>query len=178
MEYDYARYEELITLLMKASWRDPDDLEIGRDISDHPEVKIIFDGYGDLEDEDENGKYRYTEGGNKNMESYAIFIHKDSLAEDFIFPEHDVFGFTFGSMIQHRPAEEVCIWAWYDVENDIWEILPLEDRLEDNEGCITAKEVMAILEHLYDYYFKPWEGKFESDPETGLPQWPFSDNKP
>ena len=172
MEYDYARYEELITLLMEASWRDPDDLEIGRDISDHPEVKIIFDGYGDLEDEDEDGEYRYTEGGNTNMESYAIFIHKDTLEPEFIFPEHDSYAFTFGSMIQHRPKEEVCIYAWYDVESEMWEILPLEDRLDDSNE-MTVEDVMKILEGLYDYYFKPWEGKFENDPETGLPMWPF-----
>ena len=128
MEYDYKRYEELITMLMEASWRDPEDLEIGRDISDQPEVKIIFDGYGDLEDEDENGEYRYTEGGNTNMESYAIFIHKDALEPEFIFPEHDSYSFTFGSMIQHRPKEEVCIWAWYDVENDEVDIIPFEDN--------------------------------------------------
>ena len=172
MEYDYARYEKILVDMLEGSHRDPDDLEIGRDISDLPEVKIIFDGYGDLEDEDENGEYRYTEGGNKNMESYAIFIHKDSLAEDFIFPEHDVFGFTFGSMIQHRPAEEVCIYAWYDVENKLWDILPLEDRLDDS-NAMDENDVMTILEGLYELYIKPWEGKFTTDPITGLPNWPF-----
>jgi hypothetical protein len=172
MEYDYARYEKILIDMLEGSHRDPDDLEIGRDISDLPEVKITFEGYGDLEDEDENGEYRYTEGGNTNMESYAIFLHKDAMTEDFIFPEHDVFGFTFGSMIQHRPAEEVCIWAWYDVENNSWDILPLEDRLtEDN--IMDENDVMKILEGLYDLYIKPWEGKFANDPITGLPVWPF-----
>jgi len=172
MEYDYARYEKILTLMLEGSWRDPDDLEIGRDISDLPEVKITFEGYGDLEDEDENGEYRYTEGGNKNMESYAIFIHKDALTDDFIFPEHDVFGFTFGSMIQHRPAEEVCIWAWYDVIDGSWEINQLEDRLDDSNS-MDENDVMKILEGLYELYFKPWEGKFTTDPITGLPNWPF-----
>jgi len=172
MEYDYARYEKILVDMLESSHRDPDDLEIGRDISDLPEVKIIFDGYGDLEDEDENGEYRYTEGGNKNMESYAIFLHKDALAEDFIFPEHDVFGFTFGSMIQHRPAEEVCIYAWYDVENNSWDVLPLEDRLDDS-NTMNENDVMKVLEGLYDLYIKPWEGKFANDPNTGLPIWPF-----
>ena len=176
MEYDYKRYEELITMLMEASWRDPEDLEIGRDISDQPEVKIIFDGYGDLEDEDENGEYRYTEGGNTNMESYAIFIHKDALEPEFVFPEHDSYSFTFGSMIGHRPKEEVCIYVWYDVEMGTWDVLPLEDRL-DGDNSMTAEDVMKILEGLYEYYFKPWEGKFQNDPETGLPVWPFLDKK-
>jgi hypothetical protein len=106
------------------------------------------------------------------MESYAIFIHKDSLVEDFMFPEHDSYSFTFGSMIQHRPAEEVCIYAWYDVENNLWDILPLEDRL-DEDNAMDENDVMTILEGLYELYYKPWEGKFESDPITGLPKWPF-----
>ena len=168
MDYEYSRYEQIILEMLKSSWRDPDDLEIGRDISDLPEVKIIFDGYGDLEDEDENGEYRYTEGGNKNMESYAIFIHKDSLDAEFIFPQHD----SAWNMIIHRPAEEVCIYAWYDVEEEVWDILPLEDRLSE-DNTMNENDVMVILEGLYELYFKPWEGKFENDPVTGLPIWPF-----
>jgi hypothetical protein len=150
-EYDYKRFDDIIVSVLTTSWRDSEDLEIGRDISDISEIKIIFDGYGDLEDEDENGEYRYEEGGNKNMESYAIFIHKDSAQEDFVFPEHESFSFTFGSMIQHRPAEEVCIYAWYDVENDTWDILPLEERVEDTD--LTVEQVMGILETLNKRYF-------------------------
>ena len=168
MDYDYSRYEQVIVEMLKTSWRDPDDLEIGRDISDLPEVKIIFDGYGDLEEEID-GEYKYTEGGNKNMESYAIFIHKDALVEEFIFPEHDSYAFTFGSMIQHRPKEEVCIYAWYDVKNDSWDILPLEDRLNE-DNAMDENDVMVILEGLYELYFKPWEGKFSNDPAA----WPFN----
>jgi len=173
MEYDYSRYEELVTMLMEASWRDPEDLEIGRDISDQPEVKIIFDGYGDLEIDNGVDEYQYKEGGNTKMESYAIFIHKDALEPEFIFPEHEL---TPWALI-HRPKEEICIYAWYDVENDIWDILPIEDRL-DEDNTMTADDVMVILEGLYEYYFKPWEGKFTNDPETGLPNWPFPTAKP
>ncbi len=173
MPYDYERFEELLKHHLDAMYHDSDEgSEIGENISSVEEVKIIFDGYGDLEDEDENGEYRYTEGGNKNMESFAIFIHKDALVEDFIFPHHDVFGFTFGSMIQHRPAEEVCIYAWHDVVEDTWDILPLEDRLDDSNE-MDETDVMKILEGLYELYFKPWEGKFTTDPITGLPNWPF-----
>jgi hypothetical protein len=156
MDYNYERYNLILELFLDAMWRDADDLNIGEDISDIPEVKIMFDGYGDLEDEDENGEYRYTEGGNKNMESYAIFIHKDSLTEDFSFPEHDVFSFTFGSMIQHRPKDEVCVYAWYDVESDCWDILPLEDRL-DEDNTMNEEDVMTILEGLFEKYFNPKE---------------------
>jgi hypothetical protein len=166
MDYDYNRYCEILQNLMEVAWIDRDNLEIGEDISDIPAVKIIFDGHGDLEDEDENGEYRYTERGNKNMESYAIFIHKDSGTEDFVFPEHDVFQFTFGGMIQHRPAEEVCIYAWYDVIADDWEFLQLEDRLDDD--CeMTAEDVMNILETLQDRWFNPSQAN-----------WPFPGTRP
>ena len=141
MDYDYQRYEELLRHHLNAMYHDSDEgSDIGEDVSSIPEVKIIFDGYGDLEDEDENGEYRYTEGGNKNMESFAIFIHKDSLTEDFVFPEHVVYQFTFGGMIQHRPDEEVCIYAWHDVE------LSEDNAMDEND-------VMMILEGLYLKYF-------------------------
>jgi hypothetical protein len=164
-DYDYSRYNKILLAMLEAMWRDRFDLEIGRDISDLPEVKIIFDGYGDLETE-EDGEYRYIENGNTNVESYAIFIHKDALQEDFMFPEHEM---TPWALI-HRPKEEVCIYAWYDVENNDWSINALE---ETSEHDMTNEEVMNILDGLYELYFKPWEGKFTTDPETGLPNWPF-----
>jgi hypothetical protein len=145
-DIDYAKYDEMLQRHLDEMWRDPDSLEIGENISNISEIKIIFDGYGDLEDEDENGEYRYTEGGNKNMESYAIFIHKDSAKEGFEFPEHD----TAWNMIIHRPKEEVCIYAWYDVENDYWEINGLFDT-SDHE--MSDEEVMNILTTLDERYF-------------------------
>ena len=86
------------------------------------------------------------------MQSYAIFIHKDALTEDFVFPPHDVYQFTFGGMIQHRPAEEVCIYAWYDATDDSWDILPLEDRLSE-DNAMDENDVMMILEGLYLKYW-------------------------
>lgn len=140
MDYDYDRYCEILQNFMEDSWRDPDDLEIGRNISDDPEVKIIFDGYGYNEETDEQD--------DKNMESYAIFIHKNALTEGFEFPEHDM---TPWCLI-HRPKDEVCIYAWYDVSNNSWEFLPLEDRLtEDNS--MNESDVMIILEGLYDKHY-------------------------
>ena len=123
-DYDYTRYQDILLEMLKAMHRDPDDLEIGRDISDMPEVKIIFDGHGDLETEDENGEYKFVEHGNTNMESYAIFIHKDALQEEFMFPEHEL---TPWALI-HRPKEEVCIWVWYDAETDEVDVIPYEDN--------------------------------------------------
>jgi len=162
-EYDYERFEELLQHHLNAMYHDSDEgSEIGENISSVEEVKIIFDGYGDLETDEE-----YIEGGNKNMESFAVFIHKDALTEGFEFPEHE---FTPWALI-HRPKEEVCIWVWHDVEKDEWEILDLEERLEDTE--LNAEQVMTIMEELHDRYFKPWEKPvFETD-KDGKAAWPF-----
>ena len=57
MDYDYDLYSEVITGLVKSSDIDfVEDLEIGVNISPAPEVKVIFDGFGDLEETDEDGE--------------------------------------------------------------------------------------------------------------------------
>jgi hypothetical protein len=163
MPYDYERFEELLKHHLDAMYHDSDEgSDIGENISSVEEVKIIFDGYGDLETDDE-----YIEGGNKNMESFAVFIHKDALTEGFVFPEHE---FTPWALI-HRPKEEVCIWVWHDLENDEWEILDLEERLEDTE--LNTEQVMTIMEELHNRYFQHWDSPvFETD-KDGKAAWPF-----
>ena len=56
------------------------------------------------------------------MKSFAVFIHKTSLTEEF--PPHEL---TPLALI-HRPKEEVCIWAWYDENADEVEVIPFEDN--------------------------------------------------
>ena len=55
-----------------------DDLQIGVDISSCPELKIAFDGYAEGEDEIED----------LNIESYAVYIHKDAASPNFAFPKY------------------------------------------------------------------------------------------
>ena len=43
MDYDYDRYCEILQLLMESSWIDHDAPVRGENISDYPEVKIIFE---------------------------------------------------------------------------------------------------------------------------------------
>ena len=72
-----------------------------------------------------------------------------SLNEDFVFPEHEM---TPWALI-HRPKEEVCVYVWYDVEMDAWEILPLEDRI-DSDNTMNEEDVMRILQGLHKKYFE------------------------
>ena len=146
MDYDYVKYDEMLQRHLDEMWRDEEALEIGENISNIPEIKIIFDGYADLEYYNDDGDYRYVEAGDTNMESYAIFIHKDSAKENFEFPEHEM---TPWGLI-HRPEEEVCIYAWYNVEDDVWEINGL---YETSDHKMTDEEVMTILETLDKRYF-------------------------
>ena len=78
-------------------------------------VKIIFDGYGYDEETNE-------ENANESMIGLAVFVHKNSLTEEF--PPHEL---TPWALI-HRPKEEVCIWAWYEEETDDVTIIPFEDN--------------------------------------------------
>ena len=167
-DYDYNEYEKIIQRLLDTMWYEVDDLEIGEDISDVSDVKIIFDGYGDLETEDENGEYVYREGEDKNMESYAIFIHRDSATEDnWQFPPHDL---TPWCLI-HRPSEEVCIYAWHEVDTDSWTINSLEET-SDHE--MTNSEVMESLRRIWNKYYDDTN----NTPLTILSphSWPFPPN--
>ena len=161
MEYDYQKFESsLIKLLENRIW--DEEPEIGENISPIKSIKMAFDGYGDppygYDDLETDVEGEYVEQNNENMESYVIYIHKDSAKIDFEFPEHDVYAFTFGSMIQHRPAEEVCLFAWHefidngDTSGWTWHIIPLEDRLSD-DNAMTAEQVVEILEILVNRHF-------------------------
>jgi hypothetical protein len=82
------------------------------------------------------------------MISFAVFLHRNTI-NDEEFPEHDV---TPWALI-HRPKEEICLYVWYDVENDDYEVLSLEDRISGDEGTMTVEEIMQIIDHLEKNYF-------------------------
>lgn len=82
----------------------------------YPGIKIVFDGYG----EDGNGNPLY------NFESYMVFIHLDSLKKG-VFPEHEIIPINVWGVI-HRPAEEVCIYCWADINRNEISVVPFEDN--------------------------------------------------
>ena len=123
---DDREYSEIIEDWVRefiCTMDEDDDLYPGNSSGDAPDgVKIIFDGFGDLEVDNGVDEYQYTEGGNRNMKSFAVFIHKNSLTEEF--PPHEL---TPWALI-HRPKEEVCIYVWYDEENDDVDVIPFEEN--------------------------------------------------
>jgi len=154
MSIDWDRFGNLIEKHLDcsdAAFIHPDDLEIGENISPFPEIKLTFEGFGDLETENEDGEYIYEEGGNQDMRSFAVFIHKNSHKEGFEFPEHEVAAFTFGRMIMHRPKEELHIYAWYDVNATEWYIVT--EGVNPGKGEMTAKQALKILEVLDKRYW-------------------------
>jgi hypothetical protein len=109
-------YEEIIEIWLRDFILTMDEgliLPGNRSGDELPGVKIIFEGYG--YNEEKNTDY------DQNILTYAIFIHKDSLSGQF--PEHEEAALT----LIHRPKEEVCIKAIYDIEEDYVEIIPFED---------------------------------------------------
>jgi len=130
--------DEMLEYFLEEARVEADILVIGRNISPFPELKIIFDGYG--EDED-------TGDEDSNYESYAIFIHKDAFKKGFEFPEHESGGWT----VIHRSDEEICLSAWYNNEESYW-TLP-----DDWNDSIDGKELTVglfedILSKLYKKY--------------------------
>lgn len=122
---DDRDYSEIIEGWVRVfiSTMDEGRLEPGDQSGEAPfGVKIIFDGYADLETTDENNEYVYEEGGDTTNMSFAVFIHKDSLTNEF--PPHEL---TPWALI-HRPKEEVCIWVWYNEDDDEIDVIPFEDN--------------------------------------------------
>ena len=115
---DEREYSEIVEQWVRDFIATMDDgvLEAGDDSGEAPfGVKIIFDGYGYDEEND-------LENNDTNTMSFAVFIHKNSLTEEF--PPHEL---TPWALI-HRPKEEVCIWVWYDESNDEISVIPFEDN--------------------------------------------------
>jgi len=130
--------DEMLEYFLEEARTEADSFVVGEDISPIPELKIIFDGY--QEDED-TGEDIYS------SESYALFIHKDALAKDFIFPKHESGGWT----VIHRPDQEICLSAWYDANENYW-ALPDDwsDSIDDPK--LTVKQFEDILSKLYERY--------------------------
>jgi hypothetical protein len=168
---DWSRFSELVEKhfdCSDAAFIHPDDLVIGENLSPFPEVKLTFEGFGDLETDDD-----YVEGGDTNMRSFVLFIHKNSHKENFEFPEHEVAAFTFGRMIMHRPKEELHVYGWYDAKYESWYINT--EGVCPAKGEMTAKRALKILEVLDKRY---WSETDETEPEQKQTRWPFPLGRP
>lgn len=115
-----------------------DELEYNEDLSRAQEIKIMFNAYGD---DDELG-----ESMDKNIETYYMFVHKDSLKEGFVFPEHETFR---GTIVHH--LEEVRIPVIYNVEEDYWDINFLDDF---EESGLDEEQLSDILQELYKRHYE------------------------
>ena len=87
------------------------------------QVKIMFDGHAENDDGTED----------TSQFCYAVFVHKDSGQEDFMFPEHE--GVRW---ISHRPDEEVCYSVWVNEEGDC-------DVISDGETNLDIKLFEKII---------------------------------
>lgn len=111
---------------------DEDEICPGNDSGQAPAgVKIIFDGYG-LDEEDNE---------DQDHMSFAVFVHKSSLTDDF--PPHEQ---TPWALI-HRPKEEVCIYCWYTVSKNDVDIIPFE---ENHATDLDHKFVQDLIFQIFD----------------------------
>jgi hypothetical protein len=136
----WQKFNDLLAPILDEVDADATCIEIGESVSPVPEIKIIFDGFGYNEETDEED--------DESEMSFAIFFHKNSGEENFVFPEHD----TYGNVIIHRPDEERCFTLWYHVNQDEWEATSSPE--EESNSVLNCDDVMNILEVLNDRYYK------------------------
>ena len=94
-----------------------------------------------------NDEETNTEGGNLNIETFRIFVHKDALTIGFKFPPHE----TINRNIIHRSDQEVCILLVYDVSEDEWEVIfPDEIDESNNQTHESVEEALITLFNRYE----------------------------
>lgn len=79
---------------------------------------------------------------NPYSQSFAVFVHRDSLTEEF--PEHE---FTPWCLI-HRPKEEICIHVWYDGDEDSFEVLDFEENGMQSE--LDPEEMRKLIMDIWE----------------------------
>ena len=125
---DWDKLDELTSKVVVKSALDAINsgrFSLGVNITTYPQVKIAFDGFGD-------------DGNDENMVGFALFVHKSSSEENFVFPPHEV---TPWSIVQ-RPEEEAIIYCWYNREDDEWDFL---EPQTDNDDELGPEKIIEIL---------------------------------
>ena len=128
MSVDWKKLDDLILQVVSASASEQiaeEEFEQGRNVSEYPQLKVMFDGFGD-------------DGDDESMASFALFVHKNSAENGFVFPEHEE---TAWAIVQ-RPDEEAIIYCWYNREEDDWDVLEPET---ENEDDLSAEKLIDIL---------------------------------
>ena len=126
--------DEMLEYFLEEARTEADGFVVGEDISPIPELKIIFDGFA----EDDNGEE------DQSNESYALFIHKDALNKNFVFPKHEVAPWS----LVHRPDQEIWLHAWYDATDNYWTLPDDWNDSIDNKN-LSVELFEDILSKLY-----------------------------
>ena len=112
-------YEYIDEILLTAE-RDPDLLYAN--ISQYPSIKIVFSGYVETDD-------------GEDVETYKIYIHKESINDDFI----------FGDEIKVNSPDVVEIYAMFLPDDEKWEV----DGIYFSND-FTEDDLFPIVEKLFN----------------------------
>ena len=133
MSVDWEKLDDLIRKVVNESASEQiaeEEFEQGSDVSKYPQLKVMFDGFGD-------------DGDDESMASFALFVHKNSADNGFVFPEHEE---TPWAIVQ-RPDEEAIIYCWYNREEEDWDILEPET---ENTDDLSPEQIIDILTKVID----------------------------
>jgi hypothetical protein len=127
------RHDDIITKWVRHfinTRSDSDHFRAGDDSGEAPYgVKIIFDGYGENDDGSDN----------RNIETFAVFVHKDSLTQPFKPHDNHILA------IIHRPKEECYIHVVWEVDKDHIEVVTYIEDENDNCTQLDRKFVTDLI---------------------------------
>ncbi len=137
-DYNHERYSTILTACVEGSDWDLEAPISGQWIEEEGDpFRVMFDSY----QEDDT----LEEGEDKNLLCYVVFIHKDCLEEDFVFPEHET---AFG-VIKHRPEEEAALIGWYNKSEESWDWLPIQH----SSTKLSTEQIMDLLEGIWAMFW-------------------------
>jgi hypothetical protein len=128
------------------------DLFVRENISKHPAIQVIFDGYG----EDEN-----TGTEDTSVEKFVLVVDKNSGSDKFKMEPHSV---SFG-LIQSR-SSELQIYAIYDLNSKRWHV---DDPEIDEAFGLDLAQLDTVLKKIYASVQKS-----SPPPQLASAPWPFA----
>lgn len=133
-----ATLDEMIKAIVLAG-RDEGFMEPGDNVSATSEVLVIFSGFDQIYDEDQEEEVE-----DINNEIYDIYINKNAISDDFVYQDREEI-----LDIEISQENELHIRAVYEVDKDYLHMNMIEELIADTDG-LNLDDVSRVIESAYE----------------------------
>lgn len=133
-----ATLDEMIKAIVLAG-RDEGFMEPGDNVSATSEVLVIFSGFDQIYDEDQEEEVE-----DINNEIYDIYINKNAISDDFIYQDREEI-----LDIEISQENELHIRAVYEVDKDYLHMNMIEELIADSDD-LNLDDVSRVIESAYE----------------------------